>query len=133
MFKGVLVHEQHDFRSGKSTVTNLSLLTNHAYSAFSRGQKSIVSTWIWAMPLTEPFMVSKLQVLGVCSSLLNWFESYVSGTTLRVRFASALSRSITVPSGVFQGFLLGPFLLSIFIYDIGESLASKIILFADDV
>lgn len=136
-FKNVLIPEQHGFRSGKSTVTNLCVFTGSVLSAFSHGQQvdCIYLDFSKAFDkVSHIHLIAKLQALGIGEPLLGWFRSYLTGRTLKVRFASALSEScINVSSGVPQGSHLGPFLFSLFINDIGESLDSRLLLFADDI
>lgn len=136
-FKNVFITEQHGFRPGRSTVTNLCLFTNYIYSAFSRHHQvdCIYLDFAKAFDrVSHSHLVVKLRALGFSGPLLRWIQSYLSGRTLQVKFASFLSSSVVrVTSGVPQGSLLGPFLFSLFINDIGSLLDCKFVLFADDI
>lgn len=136
-FRSIIIPEQHGFRSGKSTMTNLCVFSNSVLSAFSRGRQvdCIYLDFSKAFDkVSHVHLMAKLRALGIGGPLLDWFRSYLTGRTLRVRFASDISTScINVSSGVPQGSHLGPFLFSVFINDIGETLDSNLLLFADDI
>ena len=78
-------------------------------------------------------MLSKLDNLGVSSSALRWFKSYLTGRTQKVYFKDALSSSRPVLTGVPQGSILGPLFFIIFINSLSEVVChGRVSMYADD-
>ncbi len=134
--KHLVVPQQHGFRSGRSTTTNLTIFQHYITSAFARGRQvdCIYLDFAKAFDrVSHKHLLAKLDSLGFSSSLLQFFQSYLRGRTLSVRCGTAISHPIGAESGVPQGSHLGPFLFNLFINDIGDALTAKHLLFADDV
>ena len=62
--------------------------------------------------LDHKILMLKLQDVGMSPGALNWFSSYLSNRQQVVRINSALSRKLTVHSGVPRGSILGPILFT---------------------
>lgn len=65
---------------------------------------------------THKILLTKLELFGLCGSLLAWTRNYLHERSVRV--SDLLSSSVTAGSGVPQGFILYPYLFTIFTNDI---------------
>ena len=70
--------------------------------------------------------------MGVCGSLLQWFENYLNDRVQRVVVEGSASSYTEIKAGVPQGSILGPLMFLIYINDIVNDLGCNIHLFADD-
>ena len=67
--------------------------------------------------VNHDLLVAKLQMYGCSSSALLWFKSSLSDRRQCVNIAGTLSDIEVLKSGVLQGSILGPVLLSAFNLD----------------
>lgn len=83
--------------------------------------------------INHSISVAKLERLGFCGSLLDWFKSYLSGRSISVKICDELSTSFPVHSGIPQGSHLGPLIFLLYFNDINFLLKSHRLSFADDL
>ena len=78
-------------------------------------------------------LLKKLQVYGLNTNSLKWFQSYLSGGYQKVCVDGKLSEPFVIHSGVLQGSILGPALFLLVINDLPLVLKNNIGIHADDL
>ena len=77
-------------------------------------------------------LLSKLHSLGIRGSLLQWIQNFLFERKQRVVFKGAVSKWVSVTSGVPQGSVLGPIFFVLFVNDLKDVVSSPLYQFADD-
>lgn len=136
-FSHKLATVQHGFVKGRSVETNLCSLLDYSVPIIvTRGQVDIVYFDLSKAfdKVNHKLLLYKLSLYGVSSTLLEWFNSYLSERQNRVRVSSCLSDVLVPSSGVPQGSNLGPLLFLVYISDIATCVKNaQMLLFADDI
>ena len=135
--ENLLINEnQSGFRPFHSTETCLINMVNDWTSSMNSGEMigvAFIDLRKAFDTVSHDILLSKLDNLGVSSSALRWFKSYLTGRTQKVYFKDALSSSRPVLTGVPQGSILGPLFFIIFINSLSEVVChGRVSMYADD-
>jgi hypothetical protein len=126
---------QHGFVKKRSCLTNLLEFLEFVSSYIDRGFPVDVIYLDFQKAFDKvPHrrLMLKINSLGISGSIFKWIENWLQDREQKVVMLGSSSRWIKVKSGVPQGSVLGPLLFLIYINDIDEVVASKILKFADD-
>ena len=134
-YNKLLYEHQYGFQRGKSTVHNLTHLTNFVSKELN-DKKFVVGVFL---DLKKAFdvvdhgiLLKKLKHLGLNGVVLKWFTSYLEGRTQCVDINGHLSKELSIDISVLQGSILGPILFLCFINDLHTVTTLLALLFADD-
>lgn len=127
---------QHGFMKGRSTVSNLCVITQDiAENIDSRTQTDVIYT-----DLTKAFdrldhgiLLQKLSAFGLSDQLVMLFRSYLTDRTQYVQLNGFKSVKYLATSGVPQGSNLGPLLFNLYMNDIVDVMDVNFLLYADDL
>ena len=131
----ILTPYQYGFRPGKSTQMATFDLLKYIYSGLNH-KKIIGSVCLDVAKafdcINHDILLSKFRKIGFTENTIAWFKSYLTRTQ-EVKFASSLSSSEPVITGIGQGTILGPLLFLFYINDITSVIHDlKLNMYADD-
>lgn len=101
--KNIIINEQHGFKAGRSTITNLAVYHNFILSVIEAGsQIDVIYTDFRKAfdSVNHSILINKLSALGFCGNLLLWLRSYLTDRTQIVKYKHNFSRGFPVLFGV---------------------------------
>lgn len=132
-----LIDQQHGFRCGRSTTTNLMAFTDYVARALDNNEQVDTSYHDFAKAFDKVdhlVLLSRLEEIGFSGNLLKLFRNYLNEREQFVAYGGFNSNAYPTNSGVPQGSNLGPLLFLIFINNIREKIKFvRFLLFADDI
>lgn len=136
---GQLSDEQHGFRAGRSTDSNLMCFMNYACPVLDSepGAQLDVAYFDYRKAfdmVDNDVLLTKFAKIGFTPDLLKFFASYLGNRQQFVEYAGCYSRPYRTLTGVSQGSNLGPLEFIIMINDLPEVIEDVgCLLFADDL
>lgn len=131
--------EQHAYRPFGSTTSALIDICDHVTTVLDRKDVSHVN--MFCLDLSKAFdklshhrLINYLSSNGMNHGFLRWLCSYLFSRSMCVKIHDSFGPRVTIPSGVPQGSVLGPFLFAAFMGSIDFChLNVKCIKYADDI
>ena len=132
----ILPNNQHGFRANRSTMTALTAMQKEWIKNSEDGLLTGVLVWDLSSAfdtLDIELFLEKIKIYGAESLTVDWFRSFLSGRTQRVRIGNSLSQPLTLVSGVPQGGILSPIIFTLYTADMELWLEnSSLFNYADD-
>ena len=128
--------QQFGFRRGRSTSDAMLNFTDAIYDTFNESKFciSVLLDFSKAFDtVNHEILLRKLYLLGIRSTSLQWFKSYLHDRKQYVCINSSCSPTLSINTGVPQGSILGPLLFILYINDMCKSSSElSFVHFADD-
>ena len=131
----LLTPNNSGFKPGDGAINRLLKMTHDIQQNLDRHKDSILIS----IDISKAFdriwhqgLLFKLKQFGITGNLHNWFCSYLTGRSQRVKVGGQESSNKEIRAGVPQGSVLGPLLFLVYINDMCEGLHSDAHQFADD-
>ena len=132
-----LHNAQHDFRSNRSTTSNMLICDTLIAEALNERAECHVIMIDFKRAfdkIDHSILTSKLSNFGIDSNVVFWIKDFLSNRQQYVVYGDSISRMTLVTSGVIQGSVIGALAFPLFINDLPEVIKHvTILIFADDV
>ena len=133
----LICKEQHGFIPNRSTTTNLLQCDVFIADHLNANETCDVLLLDFSRAfdkVSHNILIAKLPSFGISGKLLACFANFLCNSqTQFVSYNGAVSTPVSLTSGVVQGFVVGPQLLTMMIKDLPKCVvAMRIVLYADD-
>ena len=132
----IISNEQHGFRPGRSTLSQLLVHFDQVFGGILQGEDTDTIFLDYAKAFDKvdhQLLIQKLLLYGFPANLVKWISSFLGDRKQTVVVKGSKSQEAPVISGVPQGTVLGPILFLVFINDIKNTVTeSNVSFFADD-
>lgn len=132
----IIVDNQHGFRRGYNTTTQLLHVVHFAANALDKRERYHIISFDFSKAFDKVqhnLLIHKLNRLNFNTKCVNWISDWLTNRTSYVSVNGLTSKSFNIDSGVPQGSVLGPLLFLIYINDmITKITTSDCRLYADD-
>jgi Reverse transcriptase (RNA-dependent DNA polymerase)/Endonuclease-reverse transcriptase len=126
---------QHGFRKGHSCESQLACLSQDLGDVVAKGGQ-VDAIFLDVRKAFDSVghnaLIEKIHNIGIDSKIVNWIEEFLNERKQVVKIEDAISKEVSVTSGVPQGSVLGPLLFLIYINDLPKNINCNVRLFADD-
>ena len=127
---------QFGFRKAHSTTDTLINIVERIRKCLDKGEFAcgvFVDLQKAFDTIDHNLLLNKLSMFGICDNELRWMESYLVNRMQSVFTGGVSSSPQPVVSGVPQGSILGPILISLYVTDLPDCLQnSEVLMYADD-
>ena len=132
---GLFSDLQYGFRSSRSTVDLLTVVSDRIARAFNR----FGATRAVTLGISKAFdrvwhagLLHKFKSYGISGQIISLISSFLSNRRLRVVLDGKSSQEYPVNAGVLQGSILGPTLFLLYINDFPGDFICDVAIYADD-
>ena len=132
----LLPQNQHGFRPRRSTMTALSAMQQEWSNNTEKGKKTGILLWDLSAAydtVNPDLFVEKAKLYGASELTCDWFRSFMSGRSQKVKIGQTISERMDINVGVPQGGILSPLIFIIFGADLEDWIKhSHAFTYADD-
>jgi Reverse transcriptase (RNA-dependent DNA polymerase) len=116
---------QSTYRALHSTETAMTKVVNDLLMAVDSGKPTILLSLDTSAVLDHDRLLNHAtELFRLSGQVINWLESYLSGRTSHVSIGNCRSSTVNRSTGVSQGSVLGPLLISIFTSPVSHLISS---------
>ena len=82
--------------------------------------------------IDHQIFLKKMKYLGFSKNTITWFKSYLCERKFKISINTSYSSPANLFCGIPQGYILGPFLVLLYINNLSRAVVNNLLLYADD-